>query len=91
MAKKKKYISHLKYPLEIVEWIDAESECHWIDFKEAEEWKKQKMVALEIGWVIEDSKELLVLTSQLAADGDIGNRTKIPKPWIVSRRKVRVL
>jgi hypothetical protein len=74
--------------LVIVEWIDAEADCTWGDMKEVVEWSKKTFHCREVGWVIEDSKEMLVLTSQLGDENLVGNRSKIPQPWIVSKKKI---
>ena len=72
--------------LVMVEWIDAEADCSWSDMRDVVDWSKKVFICREVGWVIEDNKDMLILTSQLGDENLIGNRTKIPKPWIISKR-----
>jgi len=74
--------------LVIVEWIDAEAECTWADMRDVVEWSEKLWKCKEVGWVIEDTKDMLVLTSQLGDENLIGNRSKIPKPWIISKEVI---
>jgi len=78
-----------KYPLELIEWYDAESEVSWAEKKEALEWSKKEFVATEVGFVFYEDKNFIVMVSQIGSDGTIGNRTRIPKPWLKSRRKIK--
>lgn len=70
----------------LVEWVDAEADCTWADMKDVVEWSSKVFTCREVGWVIEDNKDMLVLTSQLGDENLVGNRSKIPKPWIKSKR-----
>lgn len=72
--------------LVMVEWIDAEAECTWADMKDVVEWGTKIFTCMEVGWVIEDNDEMLILTSQLGDENLIGNRSKIPKPWLLSKQ-----
>lgn len=78
-----------KYPLELIEWYDAESDVSWADPKDALEWSKKEFTATEVGFVFYEDKEKIVMTSQIGSDGTIGNRTRIPKPWLKSRKKIK--
>ena len=71
--------------LVLIEWCDAEADCTWEDMSKIGDWSDKTFVCREVGWVIEDNKKVLVLTSQLGDENLIGNRTKIPKPWILSK------
>lgn len=77
-----------KYPLEVIEWYDAESDASWSSPQEAEDWAKKDFVAFEVGFVFFEDKDHIAVTSQIGSDGTIGNRTRIPKPWIKRRRKL---
>ena len=72
--------------LVLVDWIDTESEITWAEMRDVMDWSKKVFKCKEVGWIIEDSKDMLVLTSQLGDENLIGNRTKIPKPWIISKQ-----
>jgi hypothetical protein len=79
----------MKYPLVMIEWYDAESEVTWEDPKAVAEWSKKDFIATEVGFLIHEDKNHIVLTSQIGSDGTIGNRTRIPKPWLKSRKKIK--
>lgn len=87
--KKKEESTKLISDMVIIEWIDAEAECTWGDMRDVMEWSKKTFSCREVGWVIEDTKDMIVLTSQLGDENLIGNRSKIPKPWIVSKRTLK--
>jgi hypothetical protein len=82
---------NIKRQLVLVEWADAESHDDWQESEDVGKWIKEKnFICREVGWVLEDNKDMLVLTSQIG-DGDlIGNRTKIPKPWIRSKKVLKI-
>ena len=76
--------------LVLIEWCDAEADCTWSDMKDVVEWgKKGAFICREVGWIIEDNDDMILLTSQLGDENLIGNRSKIPKPWIMSRKTLR--
>ena len=75
--------------LVLIEWCDAEADCSWSDMKDVIDWSKKVFTCREVGWVIEDNKDMIVLTSQLGDENLIGNRTKIPKPWIKSKQVLK--
>ena len=77
-----------KYPLELIEWYDAESEVSWADPKDVKEWSKKHFTATEVGFVFYEDNDFIVMVSQIGSDGTIGNRTRIPKPWLKSRKQV---
>ena len=79
-----------KYIIEIVEWYDAQADCTWAEEEDIDKWMKEDFLALEVGWVIRETKKMIILTSSIGNDGSIGNRTKIPKPWIKSRKFLRI-
>lgn len=78
-----------KVPLEQVDWIDAESECSWENTDDVKKWSEKDFIVTEVGWVIHENVKMIVITSQVGSDGSIGNRTKIPKKWIVGRKKLK--
>lgn len=75
-----------KYRLEIVEWIDAQSECEWA--VSIDDFNKSDLVITDVGFIVYEDRKSVVICSQISSDGDFGNRTKIPKPWIKSRRRI---
>ena len=79
-----------KVPFEQIEWIDAESDVSWENMEEVRKWSVKDFIATEVGWIIIENKKFVVITSQIGSDGTIGNRTKIPKKWIISRRKLKL-
>jgi hypothetical protein len=74
-----------------IEWCDAESHDDWQAAEDVDKWIKEKnFMCREVGWVLEDNKEMSVLTSQIGQGDLIGNRTKIPKPWIKTKKIIRI-
>ncbi len=80
-----------KFPLYYIEWIDAESEANWGDKDDLDKWLDKDFVVHDIGWIVSENKKYLVICNQVSVDGDFGNRTRIPKVWIRTKRKIRVV
>lgn len=78
----------VKHPLVYVEWIDAESDPEWGDAKSIEEWAEKECVIYDIGWMIARTKKYIVITNQFTHDSGFGNRTKIPRAWIKTIKKI---
>lgn len=77
-----------KYKLVVIEWADAQSDCEWETVDRVITWSEKDCMIFEIGWLICEAKEYLVICSQIGEDGDLGNRTKIPKQWIRSQKEI---
>lgn len=75
-------------PLIYIEWCDATAiNSDWepvqtvIDYaKEDESW-----LVREVGFVLEETDEYILLASQITAGGNVGNAVKIPTTWIRKR------
>jgi len=92
MKKKIKKVPVLdKFPLIYVEWIDAESDSKWDDREGAEKWLNRDFVVHDIGWLIMENDKYIIICNQVASDGDLGNRTKIPRGWITKLTKVSLI
>ena len=78
----------MKLTLEMVEWYDAESEADWVDQVEMDKWCDGMAMATDVGWIYEENNETLVIVSSFFGDGTFGNRTKIPKGMIKSRKQL---
>lgn len=78
----------MKYPLELIEWYDAESETAWESPSVVKKWGRKSYLVIEVGFIVAETKEHIIIANQISANGDIGNRTRIPKPWFKSRRKL---
>lgn len=89
MDKGKEYIK--KAPLSLITWIDAESDSDWEDSGKVKMWVEEDFIVYEVGWIVAESKKYIVICSQIAKDNDFGNRTKIPKKWILERKDVGIL
>lgn len=75
-----------------LEWEDAVATAEWMFHDELEQWTKDtKMTVQEVGWIIKETKEYIVMVGRLADyDGDgftdkFGAIQKIPKTWIRNR------
>lgn len=71
-----------KYPLVQIEWKDAQSDSEWTSVEKIQKWATEDCIIFEIGWVIYENEDYLIISNQIGEDGDLGNRTKIPKTWI---------
>ena len=79
-----------QFPLFLIEWVDAESDVTWEDHDRIAEWGKKECLVTEIGFVIYEDENQIVITNQLTSDKQRGNRTKIPKALIKKRQKIKV-
>lgn len=71
-----------------IQWVDAHSDNAWATKQEIDEYCKGKTVIHEVGWILSETKDSIVIASQIVDDGDIGNRTRIPKVWLTKREKL---
>ena len=78
-----------KYKLYLLEWNDAYSECTWATRNDIID-SDGDMTISEVGWIIDEDDQSVVISSQVASDGDFGNRTRIPKSWIVRKKKIKL-
>jgi len=73
------------FDVEVVSWLDAETSAGW-------HWKDTEAYLLSpvetIGFVVKETKDLLVLAQTVANDGWHNNRSKIPKSLITKRKKL---
>lgn len=86
----KKHEHLKKYRLVALEWKDAQSDAEWGTEESIKKWVEQDFIVFEIGWLIAENKKYVVISNQVAEDGDIGNRTKIPRDWIRRIKTVKV-
>jgi len=80
----------MKNKLVLIEWYDAQGNSNWDSTEDALKWSEKPLIVTEVGWVLQETKECLIIASQVSSDDDIGNRTKIPKPWIKSKKVLTV-
>jgi hypothetical protein len=78
----------IKFPLEMIEWADAESEATWVTESDMDSWCEGVSIATDIGWVYQENDETIVLVTSFFGDGTFGNRTKIPKGMVRSRKRL---
>lgn len=71
-----------KFPLVYITWRDAESSVQWEEKSAVDKWSNEDYVVHDIGWLISKKGKYMVICSQVAEDGSLGNRTKIPKVWV---------
>jgi len=75
-----------------IEWCDAiASGLEWADSEVVKDWgKKSQWVVKEMGWLIEETKEYIVIASvwkpeDELCDDQFKHLMKIPKTWIKRR------
>lgn len=73
-----------------IEWVDAfQYGDSWTDIEEVKERAKtDDWVVHECGWVVEETKEYILLASAWFSDGTVGGVTKIPSTWV--RRRINL-
>ena len=79
----------IKFKFVNIVWSDAQSDCEWSNLEKIQEWAEKDCIVYESGWLICESSKYLVICNQFGEDGDFGNRTKIPKQWILRRSDKR--
>lgn len=73
-----------------IEWLDAHSASEWHQDDEIDEFISGGGLVAEVGWIIRETKEVLVMCGQRFIDQPTyGNLTSIPKPWIRKRIKLK--
>jgi len=75
-----------KLPLVIVEWLDANTESGWTAVKDI---KHEPTPIRTVGWLLSQTDKCLVMFSSHTDDGDAGEVTTIPAPWIQTVKKLR--
>jgi hypothetical protein len=86
--KKKDKVKDVK-DLVLIIWVDAEAACDWKDMSDVAEWKDKQFTCKEVGWIIDEDENNIILTSQLGDENLIGNRSKIPKSWILGKKALK--
>ena len=76
-----------KYQLVLVTWKDAQSSSDWEEEDKISKWATEDYLVNDIGWDItpKGNKKYVVICSQIGCDGSLGNKTKIPKQWVVKK------
>jgi len=67
-------------------WVDAQSDCTWENIDDVQQWLDKDYVVYERGWLVAENDKYIIISNQLSNENDFGNRTKIPKKWIVSKK-----
>jgi len=65
-----------------VEWVDATLRSGWVGRDETIE-NCKPMAITSYGVIISRTKDHLILAASFGKDGDVGNVSCIPKPWMV--------
>ena len=78
-----------KYKFIRVDWADAQSDCEWGSIDKIKEWADKDCIIHDVGWLVYEGDRYIVISSQFGEDGEFGNRTKIPKQWIVKRSDIK--
>lgn len=77
------------FPLVYLQWCDAfEYTDGWLGLEEVRESaKSQDWLVHSVGWLIEDTKQYVLIASAWNQDGSFSGVLKIPTTW-VKRRKL---
>lgn len=81
----------MKKHITYIRWCDATSSLQtWFKVDEAIEWAKNENWEVEnVGWILEETKEWILLASKVSSEGQVGQLFKIPKTWIRERKKLK--
>ena len=79
----------MRKPLYLITWEDPHSDCEWANCEQIEKFLKERAIVTEVGWIVDDNKEGIVISNQFSSDGDFGNKTKILKKLILSKKKLK--
>jgi len=74
----------------IIQWHDAHGSCEWAEKDEVDKYSKERTIVTELGWIVAEDDDVLVMTSQIASDSGYGNRTRVPKDMIISRKQLNI-
>jgi len=80
----------MKYKLVLITWIDAQSGNEWETKDKTMTWANEDCKIMEIGWEIGETEKYYIICSQIGIDGDLGNKTKIPKKWIINKQRIKL-
>lgn len=79
----------MTHPLIYIEWCDAASYGNgtWQDVDELKAWARgeDSWLVREVGFVVEETDDYILMVSQISDNGKVGNAMKIPKGWIRKR------
>ena len=75
-----------KLPLVIVDWLDANTESGWQTIKDI---KHEPTLIRTVGWLLSQDDKCLVMFSSYTEDGDAGEVTTIPAPWVQKVKPLR--
>ena len=81
----------MTHPLIYIEWCDAATvNSDWQSIKAVIDYAKEdeSWLVHEVGFVLEETDEYLLLSSQITDGNNAGNCIKIPTTWI--RRRVEL-
>jgi len=68
-----------KYPLVLVEWLDASARAGWTDLADAKDCPLAP--CMSVGFLIHKDKDRLVVVATVGTYA-MGDRIAIPKPWV---------
>lgn len=84
-----------KMKLIYIEWCDAIANgLEWTDSDVAKEWgKKSEWIVRECGWILEETKQYIVIASVWKPEDALCNEQfkqlmKIPKTWVIKRKEL---
>ena len=79
----------MKKPLYLITWEDPHSDCAWADVEQIDKFLKEKAIVTEVGWIVSDNKDAIVISNQFSSDGDFGNKTKVLKKLIKTKKRLK--
>jgi len=81
----------IKKPLLLVKWFDTYSNDRWRDINEAKEWGSERLIIHSVGWLIDESKDHILLAGGIQDDEDMAHLfIHIPKANIIHKIKIKL-
>lgn len=84
----------MKPKLVYIEWNDAIYNANWFTTEQVQDWAKiSKFLIKEVGWLIEENKDFIVLGCGRKEEDDFTTEQwvglhKIPKGWIKIKKEL---
>lgn len=74
-----------------VTWVDAESWAYWHTEAEVIDTINSETYWIDMsGWILFEDERFLVLSTKRQRDGLWGNVYKIPKAWVIKKKRVNL-
>lgn len=70
-----------------IEWRDHESRTEWVDNNELDNWLKEDMRCVSVGYIVKESKDAIIICAEKSSNKEYSNCTKILKSAIIKLKR----